>query len=491
MGAAARTAERGAVAWAPQPGPQHAFIECPYFEAVYGGARGGGKTDAALGDFAIHAEDYGHEAKGLFLRRTRVALEPTIARAKEIYIPLGAIWHEQRSAFRFPAGAILYFRYLDKDADADAYQGHDYTRIYVEELTQFASPRPVDKLKATLRSATGVPTGFRATCNPGGPGHNWVKARYIDPGPWKVIREEFTNPFDGTKIELARVFIPAKLSDNPKLLKNDPLYVAKLQQSGSRELVRAWLDGDWDVVEGAFFDGWSQSRNVVRPFTIPALWTRFRAFDWGSARPFSVGWWAVVSDDFKAEGVLLPRGALVRYREWYGSTGQPNEGLKLTAEAVAAGILEREKNDKRADGKPAISYGVADPSIFRVDGGPSIGERMRKAGVSWRPADNARVASHGAMSGWDQMRSRISGTEAGPMLAVFSTCRDFIRTVPVLQHDADRPEDIDTDGEDHIGDEARYACMSRPWTARAAVPSTNPVDLWSRPKTQAAGWRVA
>lgn len=478
-----RAGSRPRIAWAPQPGPQHLFIQCPVFEVCYGGARGGGKTDAALGEFAIHAKRYGDKAAGLFVRRTRVALEPTIERAKQIFIPLGAVWHEQKSRFQWPNGAILYFRYLDRDSDADAYQGHAYTRVYIEELTQFVSPKPIDKLKATLRSADGVPCGFRATCNPGGPGHTWVKARYIDPGPWKIIRETFTSPFDGSEIVLGRVFIPAKLSDNPQLLANDPLYVARLQTSGSAELVRAWLEGDWNVIEGAFFDTWS-ARNVVRPFELPKLWTRFRSFDWGSARPFSVGWWAVCTDAYKTESITIPRGALVRYREWYGSTGKPNEGLKLTAEQVASGILEREKGE-------AIAYGTADPSIFKQDGGPSIGERMARGGLRWRPADNSRVSGHGALGGWDQMRSRIRGNDVGPMLVVFETCRDFIRTVPVLQHDPDRPEDLDTDGEDHVADEARYACMSRPLITERAVPSANPPDLWGRPRERASGWKTA
>lgn len=468
--------ERGSgpqLAWSPQAGPQAAFIRCPIFEAVYGGARGGGKTDASLGEFAIHAERYKADAKGLFVRRTRVALEPTIERAKQIYTPLGVVWHEQKSRFVWPDGAILYFRYLERDADADNYQGHDYTRVYIEELTQFASDGPVNKLKATLRSAAGVPTGFRATCNPGGPGHTWVKSRYIDPGPWNIIREQFLNPFTGKTIELSRVFIPAKLSDNPLLLDNDPLYVAKLQQSGSAQLVRAWLEGDWSIIEGAFFDKWSAARNVVEPFEIPKDWTRFRSGDWGSAKPFSIGWWAVVSDDGVYGGKAMKRGAMVRYREWYGSTGKPNEGLKLTAEQVAEGIASREIGD-------TVPTGVLDPAAFAEDGGPSIAERMRRAGVQWRRADNKRVPGAGAMGGWDQMRQRINGPhdEKGepigpPMLFVFKTCLDFIRTVPVLQHDPNRLEDLDTDGEDHAADEARYACMSRPIAplkAEAAKP---------------------
>lgn len=465
------------IVWRPQAGPQHAFVTCPLFEVVYGGARGGGKTDATLGDFALHAKRYGANAKGLFVRRTRVALEPTIERAKRIFTPLGGKWQEQKSRFAWPNGALLYFRYLERDEDADNYQGHDYTRVYVEELTQFRTPGPVDKLKATLRSAAGVPTGFRATCNPGGPGHTWVKARYIDPGPFKIVRENFENQFTGAIVELARVFIPAKLSDNPLLLENDPLYVAKLQQSGSEQLVKAWLDGDWNIVEGAFFDRWSQARNVVKPFEIPKDWLRIRSMDWGSAKPFSVGWWAVAGDDHRlVDGRVIPRGALVRYREWYGSTGKPNEGLKLTAEQVGKGVKDREKGDK-------ITLAALDPAAFAEDGGPSIASRMRAEGVAFKPADNKRVPGNGAMGGWDQMRQRINGPRdedgkpLGPaMLFVFDTCRDFIRTVPVLQHDPDRPEDLDTDAEDHVADECRYACMSRPWVPKPEKPAAKRTD---------------
>ena len=387
-----------------------------FFEVVYGGARGGGKTDAALGDFLLHAEAFGAAARGLLVRRQRVALEPTIARARQIYGPSGGVWAQAKSRFEWPDGAVLYFRYLDNDADADLYQGHDYSRVYVEELTQFPNPGPVHRLKATLRSAAGAPCGFRATCIPGGPGHAWVKARYIDPGPYKPTVEDFRNPFDGSVRTLTRTFIPARLVDNPRLLANDPDYVARLQQSGPTELVRAWLEGDWSIVQGAFFDKWSP-RNVIEPFAVPREWPRIRAFDWGYAAPFSVGWWAVVGDDHPlGGGGVLPRGALLRYREWYGCSGRPGEGLRLEAEAVARGILERERGE-------TIALPVADPSIFSENGGPSLAERMRRCGVRFRPADNSRVGRAGAMSGWDQMRARIAGTARGPLLAVFSTCR--------------------------------------------------------------------
>jgi len=220
---------------------------------------------------------------------------------------------------------------------------------------------------------------------------------------------------------------------------------------------------------GAFFDCWSGTRHVIKPFAIAPEWMRFRSMDWGSAVPFSVGWWAVVQDDFKTEdGVVLPRGCLVRYREYYGvKPGQPGVGIKLHAEAVARAIAGKEKDDK-------ISYGVLDPSAFKEDGGPSIAERMGRGsdGKVWfRPADNTRVARIGAMGGWDQMRARLVGDPEGrPMIVTFSTCVDSIRTIPFLQHDPDRPEDLLTDSEDHAADEWRYACMSRPYTRTIEKP---------------------
>jgi hypothetical protein len=458
MEAAAR-ADHPIVIWKAQTGPQTALISCPVFEVFFGGARGGGKTDGVLGDFIRHASLYKEHAIALMVRRERTQLIETIERSRQIYTPLGWKFHEQDKMWRAPDGARLRFAYLERDADAEAYQGHSYTRVYVEEIGNFPSEKPILKLMATLRSGAGVPTGFRATGNPGGPGHQWVRARYIDPAPmgYQVHRDAVSG--------LERVYIPSRVHDN-KYLGED--YVAKLKAAGSKELVRAWLEGDWSVIDGAFFDCWSNERHVVRPFEIPKEWLRFRSADWGSAKPFSVGWWAVAGDDHPVgrdygSGLVIPRGAIVRYREWYGASA-PNTGLKLTAEEVANGILQREAGDK-------IAYGVMDPAAFNVDGGPSIGERMHNLGAVFRRADNKRVAQLGALSGWDQMRQRLVGDADGrPMIYCFSTCTDSIRTIPALQHDPDKPEDLDTDGEDHAADEWRYACMSRPYQPAQVHP---------------------
>ncbi len=440
----------------PQEGPQQAFVDCPCDIVIFGGARGGGKTYASLGEWWIHSEDYGSLAKGLMVRKTREDLRDTINAATQMF-GAAAQWKEKGGYFQMANGGRLTCAYLENDADAANYQGWSLTRVYVEELTQYAAPGPIFKLFATLRSAHGVPCQFRATCNPGGPGHHWVKQWAIDIGAYRV----HVDPENG----LNRVFIPSKLSDNPKLLENDPGYINKLKASGSAQLVKAWLEGDWNVIEGAFFQEFSTQRHVIQPFLVPDHWTRFRSMDWGSAKPFSIGWWSVVQDDMRHDGRLLPRGAIVRYREWYGAkTGQPNVGLKIAAEAVAAGIVARETEGSHRE---RMAYGVLDPAAFAVISGPSIGETLARHGAIFRRADNSRTTRDKRMGGWDQVRARLAGdVDGNPMMFFFDTCRDLIRTLPMMQHDENRPEDLDTEGEDHAVDEVRYACLSRPYAAR-------------------------
>ncbi len=214
--------------------------------------------------------------------------------------------------------------------------------------------------------------------------------------------------------------------------------------------MKAWLEGNWDIIDGVFFDEFDTSRHVLSMdwlHRIPATATRFRAFDWGSYRPFSVGWYAVSDGKWG-----LPEGAVVKYREWYGASG-PNIGLKMVATDVAAGILEREKGER-------ISYGAADPSIFIRDGGPSIAESMVIRGCSWKRADNRRKP------GWECMRQRLQGMAGVPQFYLLECCEDTIRTLQTLQHDDSDPEDLDTSAEDHAADETRYGLMSRPWISK-------------------------
>lgn len=457
------------VIWSPQPGPQTALIECPIFEVFFGGARGGGKTEASLGDWLEHSQMYGEAAVGVFFRRKFKQLSEAIARSKQIYGKLGGKYNEQKAEWTMPNGARLLFRYLERDSDAEEYQGHSYTRIYIEEVTNFPSPAPINKLRACLRSASGVPCGMRLTGNPGGPGHNWVKARYITPCPqgYKVITESEEIELDGKVItvSLDRVFIPSKLSNNRLLMENDPTYILRLRQAGSKALVDAWLHGNWDLIDGAFFSEFSHEKHVLRSNwveAIPKYCLRFRAMDWGSSKPFSVGWYALSDGTWG-----LPKGALFKYREWYGASG-PNQGVKMLATSVAEGILKREFGE-------VIHYGVADPAIYIANGGPSIAEEMAKIGVMWRRADNKRVP--GAELVHQRLRGVVKAEDFAdefyvgtPLLYFSETCMDTIRTLPTLQHDETNEEDVDTEGEDHAYDETRYAVMSRPWEL-PSIPS--------------------
>lgn len=456
------------VIWQPQKGPQEALIRCPVFEVFYGGARGGGKTDGSVGDWLEHSNLYKDRASGVFFRRTLKQLDDVIARTQELFPLVNAKWNEQKSTWTMPGGAKLRFRYLERDVDAQEYQGHSYTRVYVEEATNFPSPTPINLLRATLRSKHGVPVGMRLTGNPGGPGHNWVKNRYIVPCKtgYKVIKELVKGYNGSPDMLMERVFIPSKLRDNPLLLENDPFYVGRLRQSGSEALVKAWLEGDWDLIDGAFFDCWDVSKHVLPTSVwlsrIP-LWSfRFRSMDWGFARPFCVGWYAVSDGTWG-----LPNGALLKYREWYGCSGMPNVGIRMKAELVARGLLERERAAQEN-----MHDAVCDPSMMIQDGGPCIAETMAVEGAAFRRADNKRIP------GWMEMRSRLigeptflgwDGTPGQPMLYFLDVCKASIETIPTLQHDETQPEDLDTEGEDHAADETRYACMSRPWVRQEPV----------------------
>lgn len=435
-------------AWSPQPGPQAEAISATWCdELFFGGARGGGKSDYLLGDYLQDVPKYGEHWQGILFRRTYPEIKSLIERSQAIYPKTGAKWYESDKEWWWPNGAGLRMRYLERFADTENYQGHQYPWMGFDELTNWADDRAYLALHACNRwAAAPIPTKrIRCSGNPGGPGHQWVKDRFVD------INRLGHTPIRDAQTGKWRMFIPSKVQDNRILMENDPHYINALRGVGSLALVKAWLDGDWDVVAGAYFTEFG-SPHIVQPCYLPPHWVRFGSFDWGSAKPFSFGWWAVSDGELKQ----FPKGAIIRYREWYGASG-PNTGLKLHAPDVASGIVARGLGDK-------LAYSVGDPSIWKEDGGPSIFEQMRNRGVNFRPADNSRIA------GWEALRARLVGEDDRPMIYFFSSCKDSIRTLPALQHDEDNPEDIDTDGEDHAADEIRYACMSRPYVRPRLAP---------------------
>lgn len=466
--------------WSPQAGPQEALVNLPpdIDEVLFGGSRGGGKTDSAIALALIRGEKWGKKHHAIFFRRELTQLDAVITRAREIGEAIGWEYKEISKTLTSQQGATIKFRHLERDSDAEKYQGWSVQLIIFEEMTNFPDPKPLMKLKGILRSAHGVPCLFLGTANPGGPGHSWVKRRYIDPVPngWKPI--EHTDKISNRVSR--RVYIPSRLTDNKKLTDNDPGYLARLAQTGSEQLVRAWVYGLWDIVDGAFFDEFDSQKHVLKKCNLPGHWMRFRAGDWGSAKPFAFYWMAVASEHWTSPcGKMIPRGAIVVYREHYGikidpETGDfvPNEGLRLYAEVVGKQLAEMEAHEPSK-----VAYGVLDPSAFSNHGGPSIRERIYIGSgkrIMFREADNKRVAGRGAMGGWDQVRARLAVQElsdnlSAPMVFFTDACVHLIRTLPMVQHDKDNVEDIDTEAEDHALDALRYGLMSRPYMTKSPI----------------------
>lgn len=436
------------VVWKAQPRQRFA-LKAQVDELFFGGAAGGGKSDLLLVDF-LRGIEHGANHRGVLFRKTYPELQELIQRSHEIYPRIGeggAVFSVQNKMWTFPGGSRLRFASLESDQDVHKYQGHQYTWIGWDELTNWATDYAYVYMISRLRSAAGVPTRVRAAGNPGGAGHAWVKARFIDgKEPERIYQDDETN--------MTRMFVPSKLADNEILMRNDPGYADRLKMLPPH-LQRAYLEGDWDIFAGQAFEEWRYEKHVCTPFPLEPGWRKFASMDWGYNKPFSVGWWAIDND-----------GRYIRYREWYGCVeGERNKGLRMSAKEVA----EQSLLMGAAEG---VDEMVADPAIWnKMDSTPSIGEVFSDAGWRMERGINDRV------SGLQRMHDLMKTThhDGRPMLQVFSTCHSFIRTIPAMTIDEKRPEDVDTTGEDHIYDESRYALMA-PWGRQARVQTFGTVS---------------
>jgi len=390
--------------------------------------------------------------------------------------------------FVFWNGSYLHLCYCDSENDVENYRGSEMHVLAIDELTHF-SEFQYRFLRGRVRLAgLDIPDKYKqklprieAGSNPGSVGHAWVKRTFVAPKP--EFEKWHTPPEEGGML---RQFIPAKLADNSNLLRDDPKYADRVRGLGGDHLVRAMLDGDWNIVAGQAYEKLNVQTHGLEPFEIPKDWALFRSMDWGSSHPFSVGWWAVVSEDtyvHPEKGIVtgnvtgakkLRRGAIVRYREWYGWNGQPDKGLRLEAAEVARGIVLRSEGEK-------YGYTVADSAMWTVDGAPSIAETFLNNGVVLRKAIKGPNSRH---VGYAEVRSRIAGDEDGPMLYAFKTCHaGFWRTMPDLVLDDSKygvnSESVETSQEDHVSDEVMYYCTSRPWIRSIEVAREKP-DRWSR-----------
>ncbi len=435
---------------------QHKFL-------AYGGSRGGGKSWAVRVKAALLCLQY-PGIKVMIIRRTYPELRANhiqpLSEMLRVHSPTERIarYNDQHKQITFRNGSIILFGYCDTDKDLERYQGTEVDVLFVDEATQQSEER-IKKLNACVRGVNSFPKQVCYTCNPGGEGHAWVKRLFID--------RKFNEGEDPDDY----AFIQSSVFDNKALMYTDPDYVRQLEGLPPH-LREMWLYGNWDVYEGQFFEDFRIEPDltaahyhgcdedaaalkrehkwvhVIEPFDLNfgerKGWTIIRSYDFGYGKPFSCAWWALDYD-----------GVMYRILELYGCTKTPNEGLKWTPDQQFAEIARVEREHPWLKGRQID--GVADPAIWDASRGESIADTALRYGLYFTPGDNKRVA------GWMQFHYRLQFDANGyARCYIFSTCDAFIRTIPLMMYDEHRPEDLDTDLEDHIADESRYAFMSRP-----------------------------
>jgi hypothetical protein len=460
------------VVWSPHPGAQRRFLTCPVWECLLHGNRGGGKTDVLLMDFSKGVgKGFGSDYSGLLLREATTELGDVIKKSKKWFPRMfpGAKYNEATKRWKFPGGESLWFNYARVLADYDQYHGHEYPWIGWEEVTNHAVPEVYLKLMSCNRSSNpNIPKKYRATCNPSGPGHAWVKMRFIEQiQEGRILRESMTLELpdsDGnlipTEVEITRTHLFSSLNENKTLLRADPLYKAKLIQMTQDDemLKKAWIDGSWDIAIGGFFtDVWDHRVHVLNYIDIPKSWKCIRSFDWGSSKPWSVTYFVESNGEQPTlSPCYIPSGSVIIINEIYGWNGKPNEGDMADSQEIARRVLLMDNKILTEYGLK-VEAGPADTSIYDVKDGTSIGKNMAKFGLFWT---RAYKGSGSRVSGWSLIRQMLGASIRrdleSPHLYFLPQAQHHIRTFPLAQRDPKKPEDIETNGEDHCLDGTRY-----------------------------------
>ncbi|MFA5256283.1 MAG: Terminase-like family protein [Candidatus Omnitrophota bacterium] len=441
--------------WTPQPGPQAYAAICPADFPFFGGSRGGGKSDCLWGRHVAGAEKWGNKWNGIIVRRKYKEFAELRRRIDGMIgegLPATRIGGDQQTNYiRFRGGAQVIMPAIQSLSMVMDHVGQQYTEISIDECTTFPFfTQMVEKLKGSNRSPYGVPCHMFGTGNPGGPGHNQVKEYFKLGKTFGVKPGTVITDSEGQ----TRVYIPSFLDDNRILCDNDPKYVNKLKSISDPVLRAAWLNGDWDVYIGQAF--LLTDAHIIQPIPVPKHAWVYMTFDWGYGKPFSIGWWWADEE-----------GRIYRFSEWYGGSGMPDEGLRMTDTEIAKEINRREKDIGISGRQNLIRLAGPDcwnkkPDYKGGGQGPSTAETFARFGIFLTRGDPGRKQKI------QQFRERLfvprneSGAQIDrPMMQIYNTCKDFLRTIPALSMD-DTFEDVDTEQEDHVYDEACHICMARP-----------------------------
>ena len=481
--------------WEPIPNSsQELALDTRCHHTLYHGARGPGKTITQLMRFRKRVGmGYGSYWRGIIFDREFKNLADLVAQSKRFFTQFGdgAKFLHGASEYKWvwPTGEELLFRHAKKPSDYDNFHGHEYPFIGWNELTKHPTSELYDKLMSTNRSSFSperdtpvnkdgaydtpngkplppIPLEVFSTTNPNGPGHNWVKIRFITPVKnGEILRTEV--PVFNPQTQRDEVVVKTQVAIFGSYRENiylPPEYVAELEQIKDPNLRAAWLYGSWDVnAGGAFDDLWSSNTHVLPRFPVPENWRVDRSFDWGSSHPFSVGWWCEANGEEielpDGRKFCPPRGSLIQFAEWYGTKGiGTNQGLKKSAPDIAVGIRDKEV-ELMSKGwiKSQPLPGPADNQIrdVRESDVDTIEKKMGDKGVRWTASDKSKGSRK---NGFQLLRDRLEAAIKGEGAAIYfmSNCVASITLIPSLPRDEDELDDVDTDAEDHAYDMVRY-----------------------------------
>lgn len=417
---------------------------------AYGGARGGGKSWLVRKWSTLNCLHY-PGIKCLLVRSTYPELYENHIRPLTEDTRGFARYNEQKKILWFLNGSTIKFGYCRNEKDMEQYQGGEWDLEFIDEASNIPEIC-IKKFLPTVRGTNSFPKRTLYTLNPGGRSHGYFKRLFID-----QEYQEGENPED-------YAFVQALVTDNKALQESQPDYVHQLEILPEK-LKKAWLYGEWDVFAGQFFEDFvnvcredRQNTHVIPPFNPPAHWRIWRAYDYGYNHPFACQWWAIDTD-----------GIMYLVLELYGCGKEPNTGIHWTAEKQFTEIARIEREHPYLKGRRIL--GVADPAIWSPESnGVSIAETAARLGVQFVPGNHDRI------NGWAQCHNRLAFDENGrPGMYVFEHCKAFRRTIPLLLYDDNKPEDLDSDMEDHEADAWRYICMQNP--IKAPVPKNNKIIL--------------